>query len=223
MAERRPRSEQAALRTRAWRLARRAAGFVKIEVWAPAACKADIQAAVQAIVIESTRGPALLPKTHNAQGVRNMDSVIDTSWTVPGLRDALVESTLVREGELTAQVIEGAEPVLLVTMHEFGDLPVYVSVGPLQMVVSVILWPVDEQKDQAAFNVFLLKAQKIVPLSNFGISTVDNRDYYELFGEIAAKTSLQTVLIELRTLAGNAIDAAGDLRESFENLSGVAA
>ena len=223
MAERRPRSEQAALRTRAWRLARRAAGFVKIEVWAPAVCKADIQAAVQAIVIESTRGPALSPKTHHAQGVTNMDSVIDTSWTVPGLRDALVESTLVREGELTAQVIEGAEPVLLVTMHEYGDLPVYVSVGPLQMVVSVILWPVDEQKDQAAFNVFLLKAQKIVPLSNFGISTVDHRDYYELFGEIAAKTSLQTVLIELRTLAGNAIDAAGDLRESFENLSGVAA
>ncbi|WP_305583255.1 DUF2170 family protein, partial [Phenylobacterium sp.] len=83
-----------------------------------------------------------------------MDSVIDTAWTVPGLRDALVESTLVREGELTAQVIEGTEPVLLVTMHEYGDLPVYVSVGPLQMVVSVILWPVDEQKDQAAFNVF---------------------------------------------------------------------
>lgn len=223
MAERRPRSEQAAERTRAWRLARRAAGFVKIEVWAPAACKADILAAVQAIVIESTRGPALLGISHNAQGVTNMDSVIDTAWTVPGLRDALVESTLVREGELTAQVIEGAEPVLLVTMHEYGDLPVYVSVGPVQMVVSVILWPVDEQKDQAAFNVFLLKAQKIVPLSNFGISTVDNRDYYELFGEIAAKTSLQTVLIELRTLAGNAIDAAGDLRESFENLSGVAA
>ena len=152
-----------------------------------------------------------------------MDSVIDTAWTVFSVRDALAESSLVRPGELTAQVIEGAEPVLLVTMHEYGDLPIYVSIGPVQMVVSVILWPVDEQKDQAAFNVFLLKAQKIVPLSNFGISMVDGRDYYELFGEIAAKTSLQTVLIELRTLAGNAIDAAGDLRESFEKISGAAA
>lgn len=148
-----------------------------------------------------------------------MDSVIDTSWTVSDLRDALAESSLVRPGELTARVIEGSEPVLLVTMHEYGDLPVYVSTGPIQMVVSVILWAVDEQKDQDRFNVFLLKAQKIVPLSNFGISTVDGRDYYELFGEIAAKTSLQTVLIELRTLAGNAIDAAGDLRESFENMT----
>ena len=35
---------------------------------------------------------------------------------------------------------------------------------------------------------YLLKAQKIVPLSNFGITTVDGRDYYELMGEIASKT-----------------------------------
>jgi uncharacterized protein YjfI (DUF2170 family) len=129
----------------------------------------------------------------------------------------------VREGELTAQVVEGAEPVLLVTMHEYGDLPVYLSVGPLQMVVSVLLWPVDEQKEADKFNVFLLKAQKVVPLSNFGISTVDGRDYYELFGEISSKTSLQTLLIELRMLAANAIDAAGDLREAFETLGGKAA
>ena len=223
MSERPTRSDKAAERTRAWRQARREAGLVKIEVWAPAACKADIQAAVQAIVIESARGPDLIAKPHPSQGVRTMDSVVDTAWTIHSLRDALAESTLVRPGELTPQVIEGSEPVLLVTMHEYGDLPIYVSSGPLQMVLSVILWPVDEQKDQAAFNVFLLKAQKIVPLSNFGITSVDGRDYYELFGEISAKTSLQTVLIELRTLAENAIDAAGDLRESFESLGGQAA
>ena len=44
----------------------------------------------------------------------------------------------------------------------------------------------------------------------------NDRDYYELFGEIANKTSLQTILIELRTLAENAIDAASDLRDSFK-------
>ena len=152
-----------------------------------------------------------------------MDSVIDTAWTIQGLQEALTSSALVRPGELTATVVEGAEPVLLVTMEEFGDLPIYVSAGPLQMVLSVILWPCDEQKNRAAFNEFLLKAQKIVPLSNFGITTVEDRDYYELMGEISAKTSLQTILIELRTLAENAIAAAGDLRESFDKTSGVAA
>ena len=146
-----------------------------------------------------------------------MDAVIETAWTIHALRDALCETKLVREGELTARVIEGVDPVLLVTMHEYGDLPIYVSAGPEQIVVSVVLWPVDEQEDQNEFNVFLLKAQKLVPLSNFGITSIDGRDYYELFGEIAAKTSLQTILIELRTLAENAIDAASDLRESFKS------
>lgn len=216
------RTAQAAERTRAWRRARREAGHVKIEVWAPAACKPDILAAVRAIVMESARGPALLNNPQPQEGTRQMDTVIDTAWTIPALRDALAASPLVRPGELTPTVIEGAEPVLLVTMHEYGDLPVYVSAGPMQMVLSVILWPCDEQQDRAAFNEFLLKAQKVVPLSNFGITTVDDRDYYELMGEISSKTTLQTIVIELRTLAENAIAAAGDLRESFEK-SGKAA
>jgi uncharacterized protein YjfI (DUF2170 family) len=209
------RPARAAARTRAWREARKLAGWTKIEVWAPAACKADIQNAVRAIVYESARGPELSRNLYPAKGVSHMDQVIDTAWTIPALKAALDESTLLREGELAAQVIQGADPVLLVTMKEYGDLPVYVSAGPLQMVLSCVLWPVEEQEDQAAFNVFLLKAQKLVPLSNFGISTIDGRDYYELFGEISAKTTLQTIIIELRTLAENAIDAAGDLRESF--------
>ena len=143
-----------------------------------------------------------------------MDAVIETSWTVPAIREALNASDLLREGELTARVLEGAEPVLLVSMHEYGDLPIYLSVGGAQIVCSVLLWPVAEQKDTAAFNEFLLKAQRVVPLSNFAITTVDNQDVYELMGELSCKTTLQTILIELRTLAENAIDAT-ELRETF--------
>jgi uncharacterized protein YjfI (DUF2170 family) len=207
------RADKAVTRTREWREARKRAGFVKLEIWAPGACREDILSAVRSIVIDSNRGPG-----HSGsapKGNRPMDQVIDTAWTIHALRRELDYSTLVRDGEMKVQVIEGADPVLLVTMCEYGDLPIYVSAGPAQIVVSVVLWPVDEQEDQAEFNLFLLKAQKIVPLSNFGVTTVDGRDYYELFGEIAAKTSLQTIIIELRTLAENAIDAASDLRESF--------
>lgn len=202
-------------RTRAWREAQRRAGHVKIEIWAPAACRADIQAAARAIVFESSRGPALSAHSQPPKGLNPMDAVIETAWTIASLKAALDQSSLVREGELTARVIEGADPVLLVTMHEYGDLPIYVSISPQQIAVSVLLWPVDEQENQAEFNVFLLKAQKLVPLSNFGITTVSGRDYYELFGEIATKTTLQSLLIELRTLAENAIDAASSLRDTF--------
>jgi uncharacterized protein YjfI (DUF2170 family) len=112
--------------------------------------------------------------------------------------------------------VEGADPILLVTMHDHGDLEIFVSVSDQQIAASVLLWPVDEQEDRHAFNEFLLKAQKLVPLSNFGISAVGDRDFYELFGELAPSSSLDDILIELRVLAENAIEAASDLRSSFK-------
>ena len=143
-----------------------------------------------------------------------MDAAIETAWTVPAIRSALETSDLAREGEMTLRVLEGAEPVLLATMHDYGDLPIYLSVGGSQIVASVLLWPVAEQKDAARFNEFLLKAQRVVPLSNFAITSVSGEDVYELMGELSCKTPLQTILIELRTLAENAIDAT-TLRETF--------
>jgi len=208
-------------RIRAWRKARREAGMVKLEFWVPQATRDDVRAAVRAIVTDSTRGPTLAvrPRKPTSQDLtpgadHQMDAVIETPWTVPAIKVALDASPLVREGELTLRVLEGAEPVLLATMHEYGDLPIYLSVGGAQIVCSVLLWPVSEQEDPARFNEFLLKAQRVVPLSNFAITSVGGEDVYELMGELSCKTTLQTILIELRTLAENAIDATG-LRETF--------
>lgn len=134
------------------------------------------------------------------------------AWTVRSLQAALSDGL---SDAMTARVVEGADPILLVTMHEHGDLEIFVSVSDQQIAASVLLWPVDEQEDRHAFNEFLLKAQKLVPLSNFGIGTVGDRDYYELFGELAPSSSLDDILIELRVLAENAIEAASDLRSSF--------
>jgi len=216
---RRPKDKAAGLspaeRTRLWREERQRLGLVKLELWVPPGAKSDIQAAARAIVTASSRGPALLKNPDPPQGSFQMDHVIDTDWSVKSLAQALTDTRLLREGEMTARVLEGTEPVLQILMHEFGDLPIFLSVGADQIVVSALLWPVDEQEHQDKFNVFLLKAQKLVPLSNFGITTVAGRDYYELFGELSCKTTLQTVIIELRMLGENAIRAASDLRDNF--------
>ena len=134
------------------------------------------------------------------------------AWTVRSLQAALSDGL---GDAMTARVVEGADPILLVTMHEQGDLEIFISVSDQQIAASVLLWPVDEQEDRHAFNEFLLKAQKLVPLSNFGIGTVGDRDYYELFGELTSSSSLHDILIELRVLAEYAIEAASDLRSSF--------
>lgn len=139
----------------------------------------------------------------------------DTPWTVRTLKGALDAHQATTDGEITARVVEGSDPVLMVTVHSHGDLELFVNVSEAQIAASVLLWPCDEQKDRAAFNEFLLKAQKLVPLSNFGIATVDGRDFYELFGELATTSALEEIVIELRALAENAIEAATDLREAF--------
>ena len=139
----------------------------------------------------------------------------DIAWNIRSLKSALAGCPAAQSGEFTPRVVEGADSVLLVTMHAQGDLEVFVNVSEAQIAASVLLWPCDEQSDRPGFNEFLLKAQKLVPLSNFGIATVDNRDFYELFGELATTTSLDTIVIELRTLAENAIEAATDLRAGF--------
>jgi len=139
----------------------------------------------------------------------------DIAWSVRNLGAALDGTAAGSPDEFSVRVVEGVDPVLLVTMHQHGDLEVFVNVSEAQIAASVLLWPCDEQSDRAAFNEFLLKAQKLIPLSNFGIATVDGRDFYELFGELATTTSLDTIIIELRTLAENAIEAATDLREAF--------
>lgn len=139
----------------------------------------------------------------------------DTVWTVRTLKAALDNSEPVRAGELGLRIVEGADPVLLVTMHHHGDLEAFVNVSEEQIAASVLLWPCDEQPDRAAFNEYLLKAQKLVPLSNFGIATVDGRDFYELFGELATDSPLHAIETELRALADNAIEAATELRATF--------
>jgi uncharacterized protein YjfI (DUF2170 family) len=138
-----------------------------------------------------------------------------TPWTAQSLMEALQSAPQLNENEIAFRLVEGEDPVLVATMGECGGLEIFISAGEQQVAASVLLWPVDEQDDRHAFNEFLLKAQKIVPLSNFGISTVGGRDYYELFGELSTTSSLDDIVTELRTLADNAIEAASDLRSNF--------
>ncbi|HEX8400555.1 MAG TPA: YjfI family protein [Allosphingosinicella sp.] len=134
-------------------------------------------------------------------------------WTATSLCEA-IQNCDARD-EIAVSSPDGADGVIVATMRQHGDLTIYMSVSGEQIVVSTLLWPVDEQENEAEFNRFILKAQKVVPLSNFAITEADGRDYYELIGELSADSNIATILLELRVLAENAISAASELREAF--------
>ncbi len=131
------------------------------------------------------------------------------NWTTETLYQALAQSGPADDGVIEVELIEGADPGILVTMTEFGDLPLLMSVSGSQILVDTLLWPVAEVDNAAAFNEMILKTHKLLPLSTFGIRQgPDGKDYYELFGSLSAGSILESVLFEIETLADNAMQAA---------------
>jgi len=138
------------------------------------------------------------------------------NWTAESLYEAMANSELVKDGAMIVELIGGAEPSLLVTMAEFGDLPLVASVCGSQILVDTLLWPVADVSDPAAFNLMILKTHKLFPLSTFGIRPgPDGQDYYEMFGALSAGSILESVMFEFETLADNAIQAAEAYQSEF--------
>jgi uncharacterized protein len=128
-------------------------------------------------------------------------------WTAPALHAALAASDGVRDGTMSIELIDGAEPGLYLTMHEYGDLPLFMAVVGRQIVVEAMLWPVSQVRDAARFNEEILRTHRLFPLSTLGIETIDGEAVYIMFGALSAASSLADVLFEIEALADNVIRA----------------
>ena len=187
-------------------------GYVKREVWIPpdyAKVLKDCETALRADVMP------IIPRTFTE---RKMSK--DENWTTESLLEALKQSEPVTAGDIEVSLVEGADPGILVTMKEFGDLPLLMSVSGSQIIVDTLLWPVEEADDTAAFNEMILKTHKLFPLSTFGIvAGPDGRDFYEMFGSLSAGSILETVIFEIETLADNAMQAAEAYQSELKNVA----
>ena len=175
-------------------------GFVKREVWIPSEQTAALKLCEEALrdgrTPEFNQSRKAPPMTQNPM------------WTTDSLMRALQESEPARNGEMDVTLIYGTEPGIVLTMNEFGDLPLYMSVAGSQIIVDTLLWPVDEIRDRNALNDQLLRMHKFMPLSTFGITQgPDGRDYYEIFGALSAGSKLESILFEIEMLADNALQS----------------
>jgi uncharacterized protein YjfI (DUF2170 family) len=144
----------------------------------------------------------------------------DGNWTTETLYEALAQSEPAGEGAIEVELVEGADPGILITMTEFGDLPLLMSVSGSQILVDTLLWPVDGVNDPAAFNAMILKTHKFLPLSTFGIRQgPDGRDYYEMFGSLNSGSILESVLFEIETLADNAMQTAAAYQSDLKDVA----
>ena len=175
-------------------------GLVKREVWIPPESTKVIKDCEMALREGIT---PIVPRVERKKRMSRQDN-----WTTLSLLEALKECEPVKESEIEVELVEGADPSLLVTMKEFGDLPIYVSISGSQIIVDTLLWPVAAVKDTAAFNMMLLRTHKLFPLSTFGITSgPDGKEYYEIFGSLSSGSIFESVLFEIETLADTAIQA----------------
>lgn len=129
-------------------------------------------------------------------------------WTTTELYDALASSDLFLDGRASLELLNAAEPCLHIVMHDYGDLPMFMTVSRQHILVEVILWPISAVKDQDLFNREVLRTHKFFSLSTVALDPgPDGEDNYIMFGSLSAASILSNIIFEIETLADNVIRA----------------
>lgn len=140
------------------------------------------------------------------------------TWTTEGLFDALQSVALFTEHKASLDLIDGVEPALHITMHEYGDLPVFVTVAGEQIIAESVLWSAEEVRDRVGLNDAVLRTHKYFPLSTISLDTVAHgKEYYHMFGALSSASDLANVVFEIEVLASNVIQATEAYAEFLKN------
>lgn len=198
-------AKTSAVYVREFRERMRRAGLVKKDVWIRPEYAEDLSAIEKRFRLPPGEG---VPDGHASAG----GTVTIPGWTTATLEHALNATPLVQAGAVEVGRVEGVDPALSLVMHEYGDLPVFIAVGGLQIVVQALMWPVGHVTDPAAFNAHVLRSHKLVPLTTMGIEPVAGIPCYIMFGSLDTHSSLANILFEIETLAENVIESVDDYR-----------
>ena len=128
-------------------------------------------------------------------------------WLTEALYTDIRKTPLATSKRVSFELLEGVDPTIHVVMHEYGDLPLFVTVAGDQIIVEAVLWPTSEVRDAAYFNETVLRTHKYFPLSTISLGQRANDDYYLMFGSLSASSDLSDIVHEIEVLASNVIHA----------------
>ena len=148
-----------------------------------------------------------------------METATHAYWNIHSLAADLQHSALAQSSKLHIEVLEGADASLLVTLPEFGDLPVHVAISGEQLVVEAFLWPLDQVRDRAGLNEQILRLQKLFPFTTMALA--HGGEGYVMFAAMrASNSSCDEIICEILTLADSVIQVTEAL-ESYLSLTPV--
>ena len=184
---------------REYRKRLREQGLVKKEVWVlPQNSK----------MLSSFEKQLRKPQTLEYTGENNMSESATHRWNTESLFMALKDRPSFSDGTSSIEIIDGIDSSIVITMHDYGDLPIFVTAGGDQILAEAILFDMADVTDTAKFNEYVLRMHKYLPLSNISIeSDGEHGDFYHMFGALSASSSLNSIVHEIDTLADNVIQA----------------
>lgn len=95
--------------------------------------------------------------------------------------------------------------VVRVVVGELDEFPIYVSATPTQLLFITYLWREEEVNPEHRVDMLeaMLDMNIPIPLSSF--SRIG--EHYVLFGAVRRDASMEAIIVELNSLAENAVDA----------------
>ena len=188
-------------------------GLIKKEVWILP------KNTDQLLEIEKVfRQPAIANKSFFYHVKENNEMKNRDVWKINDLFQELNQTELVKQGFASVEMIYGIYACLHIIMHDYGDLPLFLSVSNQQIIVEALLWPVSLIKNPSSFNEEILCARKLFALSTIAIEkTGDGEVNYIMYGALSSSSTLNNIVYELETLSDNVIKAT-EAYEHFFNI-----
>ncbi|RBP51011.1 YjfI family protein [Arenicella xantha] len=188
---------------REYRRRLREQGLVKKEVWVLPDNSKQLSAFEQEL-----RKPQLNHTAGLTTGESHMNEKAAHRWTTESLFTALKERPAFSNGSCSIEIIDGIDSSIVILMHQYGDLPIFITAGGEQILAEAVLFSVNDVADTSKFNEYVLRTHKYLPLSTISIETdLEHGDYYHMFGALSSSSSINAVVLEVETLAENVIQA----------------
>ncbi|SUO96332.1 YjfI family protein [Suttonella ornithocola] len=157
---------------------------------------------------------------HPTLGKENTMDSPTARWQTDLLCQQLQQQPLFAEGHASAEFLPGSHPSIFIVLHDYGDLPVYLAVAGEQILVESVLFPASLVKNSAAFNLAVLETHKYFPLSTISVEyTQDGDAYYNMFGSLSASEQIESIVLEIETLASNVLQAVEAYRPFLKEQS----
>lgn len=188
---------------REYRRRLREQGLVKKEVWVLPENSKQLSAFEQEL-----RTPQLNHTTALEKGEKPMNDKNAHRWNTESLFAALKERPAFSNGSCSIEMIDGIDSSIVISMHNYGDLPIFITAGGDQILAEAVLFSINDVTDTALFNEYVLRTHKYLPLSTISLETdLEHGDYYHMFGALSSTSSINAVVLEVETLAENVIQA----------------